>query len=111
MPSACTAARSSPASPRIDSSRPFAMYCRLPRAAEARKAQEMREAELVRMAEDLREAQAKLASAVAMAAGAAEVACPEECHAAEGFGECQNGRCYCALGRGGPSCTFNLERL
>lgn len=36
-------------------------------------------------------------------------ACPNDCHAAQGFGRCDAGRCICVLGRGGRDCTFNLE--
>lgn len=38
--------------------------------------------------------------------------CPADCHHAEGWGGCAaNNRCACILGRGGPSCDFNLQSI
>lgn len=38
-------------------------------------------------------------------------ACPDDCHAKSGWGECVRQRCVCKLGRGGPACTFSLSSI
>lgn len=37
--------------------------------------------------------------------------CEKSCNEDKGFGRCQDGRCNCALGRGGEDCDFTISTL